>query len=427
MVIFNEGDASIVKFFEFIHHVFLKRVIATILGLIFTTAFAFISFMCVRSMVAVTRGYHELTEIRRQNVHVGNNQSNSNNLNNAYQRHPKQLAEVSNKIISSLETTGDYAIHWSFDSEQKANDNSGMVSAPINVLTVNQNFFLFYPLSVEQGQGLYQEVFQGKSKSIPVLIGSNLSNSFPIGNEFKFINPSNGKTETYKVIGILRKNQGIQSMYQVDSKQYLNNTIVRPLRTIEIASVNPTQIFAGLQDLLIFGKANNQLTKISRAINSHDIFKIKFYTANENIDEFLKLYRRDLIPVFSISIIVLIITSVFLIWNTLKTIQDSRAEIILRRALGMSIQDIFLSTFILELTQSFIALIPAIGFSLYLTKFMKNTSVPASLQIANTTIISQNEITTLIVIFSFLTILDLIISFVMIKSVQKKSISNEVN
>ncbi|WP_261807176.1 FtsX-like permease family protein [Lapidilactobacillus luobeiensis] len=415
------------KYFEFIHHVFLKRVVFTILGLLFMMAFALISFVCVRSMVSVTHGYRDLATMRGKKVVAGNDRSDQDKLVQAYQENPEQVAEHVTGIINSLEKSGDYALHWSYDAQEKFANADRSANLPVKFLTANQNFFQFYPLGIAQGKNLTVQDFHQNRTTIPVLVGANLASIFPVGHQFKATDPSSGRHEVYRVRGVLQQNQSLRSMYLLESETRLNNTIVRPLRAEEVAKISPFQLSSGLQDLLLFDTAARQLPEIRQKINQDQIFNVKFYSVDDNINQFLTLYRQEMLPLVLIMLVILTGTSAFMIWNIIKTIKDSRQEVALRLALGLTPRDVFHATFMLTCAEAFLALVPAGGFALLLTKFLKNDNIGAEGQLTQATIIGSDDLVAMIIVFVFLVGLALLVSWLAQRTVRRKLILGEVN
>lgn len=406
------------KYFEFIRHVYLKRMVLTVLGVLFMMAFAFIAFICTSSLVSVVRGYQGLAALRSEEVYAGNNQSDPEKLNQAYQNDPEKLAKNTAAIMASLEKTGDYVLHWRYTTAQKFPNAKGTERLTTELMFANQHFFKFYPLTVVQGDPLDNAVFQQTGSKIPVLVGANLAAALPLGHTFKLTDPGLGRSESYYVRGILQANQGIQSMYMLDSEDLLNNTIVRPLRQRDLATISPDQLSSGLQDLLVFGKATKQLPAISRQINRDQIFKVKFYSVEANINEFLTLYRQQ-IPLVIIALVILLGTAGFLVWNTIKTIRDSQKEITLRLALGLAPNDVFLATFILEALASVIAIGPAVAAARVLARFMQDPASSGGVQLAQTTLIRNDDLIALAIVALILLALALLLSMIARRTVRQ--------
>ncbi|MCV3315912.1 hypothetical protein NVV78_08155 [Pediococcus ethanolidurans] len=144
------------------------------------------------------------------------------------------------------------------------------------------------------------------------------------------------KPEKLKIIGFLDKRAALSSIYELDSKEYLNDTIIRPLRVSDQRFVKYDDIDQGVQDLLIFGKDANRYKKIEKYANNLNVSNVKFYSINSNIKEYMNTYSESLIGIIIFIIIISIIVIGLSIWNLSKSLLTIKKDLFVRKIIGQS-------------------------------------------------------------------------------------------
>lgn len=356
---------------KMVKDIFFKRKIPAIISLVLIIAANIILFMVMRSIFAVYEGYTSLDELRSQEVYVGNDQSTDEQLQKLYgSEYYDQSNEKAKELFTYLNKNFNYAISWQMNSSDLSIGNS-----PITIKTINEDFTNFFPFQVKKGEMFSSENFDKSSEIIPIIIGASLEEKYPVGSELVAINPSNAEEETYKVIGILEDNTYTTSIYNLDSKIYLNYTVIRPLRNIDIANINIIQLTDGFQDLLIYGADNAKVNELESLIQKDDFFNIKFYSATQHIDSFFSMYKKRVIMMGSVGLFFLIITSILMIWNVTISYKILIKDIAIRALVGLSISKLRVSIILYQLLISLASILPVYIFALNMRLQIEKSSM----------------------------------------------------
>lgn len=182
----------------------------------------------------------------KRKVYVGNDQSTGKQFSqNFKQKNIAKTNAYARKVFAYLDKNYHYSLRWSFDSSLNNGDS-------VSIDTVNSNFFKFYLFRIAAGRSFNSADYTSNSQYIPVLVGANVAKGQPLGSKFTAVNTSSGKKEYYRVVGILQQNANVPSVYLLDNQNYLNNTIIRPLRKVDKTNLTAVQLLAAAQDLIVF-------------------------------------------------------------------------------------------------------------------------------------------------------------------------------
>ena len=371
---------------EFIRNVFLKRVVLILLTLVTMVSFSFISYTLIRSNLFVLQGEKDLQQLIKKDVFMGNNQMTTSQFHyNFDEKHIKQTNKKAEELFDYINRNYDYSSRWSFNTEL----SDGAI--PISIDTINDNFLKFYPLQIQQGRVFLNSEYSNDAKEIPVLVGPGLKKKARLGATFKLFNPANEKIEKYKVIGILKENQKLPSVYMMDGGRVLNKTVFRPLTNKDKEHVTAIQLFSTFQDLLIY---------------------------NTSRDEVLK-YKPKVLLLLGISLISLIIFIGLFLWNIWKSLSESRQEIAIRISLGLRKYQLYIITFLYQLVLTIVSFIPITIYAVRNTYLLASNQANAAAQIILSSPLPKIETLSLILSFLILLVIGTISSMLTIYKFNK--------
>lgn len=398
---------------EFIKNVFLKRLVLVLLTLVTMISFSFIFYTLIRSNLYVLQGKNDLQQLIKKDVFMGNNQMTSSQLHYDFnKKNIKQTNQRAQKLFNYIDHNYHYSSRWSFNTEIP---NS---SVSINLDTINSNFFKFYPLKVQKGRLFTNSEYVADTKEIPVIIGPGLKN-IKLGSTFKILNPANGKNETYKVIGILKENLRLPSVYNMDGGRLLNKTVFRPLTDKDKRQVNATQLVSAFQDLLIYNASKNEALKLSKTIKKDLFATVKFISVKENINDFYAEYKPRVLLLLLVSMIMLIIFLGLFLWNIWKSLSESRQEIAIRISLGLRKDQLYIITFLYQLLLTIVSFIPVTIYVMRNAYLLASNRAGIDAQIILSTPLPRIESISLILSFLALLIIGTISSMLIIYKFNK--------
>ena len=399
---------------EFIRNVFLKRVVLILLTLVTMVSFSFISYTLIRSNLFVLQGEKDLQQLIKKDVFMGNNQMTTRQFHyNFDEKHIKQTDKKAEELFDYINRNYDYSSRWSFNTEL----SDGAI--PISIDTINDNFLKFYPLQIQQGRVFLNSEYSNNAKEIPVLVGPGLKKKAKLGETFKLFNPANEKIEKYKVIGILKENQKLPSVYMMDSGRVLNKTVFRPLTNKDKEHVTAIQLFSTFQDLLIYNTSRDEVLKLSKIIRKKIFANVEFFSVKENIEEFYSIYKPKVLLFLGISLISLIIFIGLFLWNIWKSLSESRQEIAIRISLGLRKYQLYIITFLYQLMLTIVSFIPITIYAVINTYSLASNQANAAAQIILSSPLPKIETLSLILSFLILLIIGTISSMLTIYKFNK--------
>lgn len=240
-----------------------------------------------------------------------------------------------------------------------------------------------------------------------------------LGTTFRLFNPANEKTEKYKVIGILKENQKLTSVYMMDGGRILNKTVFRPLTNKDKKHINATQLFSTFQDLLIYNTSKSSMAKLSKIIKKDNHATVKFISVKENIKDFYAEYKPRVLLMLFVSIIMLIIFLVLFVWNIWKSLSESRQEIAIRVSLGLRKYQLYIATFLYQLLLTIFSFIPVTIYAVRNSYLSASNRAGSAAQIILSSPLPKIESTSLILSFLILLVIGTISSMLTIYKFNK--------
>lgn len=401
-------------YLEFIKNVFLKRVVLIFLTLVTMISFSFISYSLIRSNLFVLQGQKDLQQLIKKDVFMGNNQVTISQFHyNFDEKRIKQSNKNAKKLFNYIDHNYYYSSRWSFNTELSDG------SIPVTIDTISNNFFKFYPLKIKKGRIFSSSEYNNYTKEIPVIVGPGLNKKAKLGTTFRLFNPANEKTEKYKVIGILKENQKLTSVYMMDGGRILNKTVFRPLTNKDKKHINATQLFSAFQDLLIYNTSKRNMAKLSKIIKKDNYVTVKFISVRENIKDFYDEYKPRALLVLFVSIIMLITFLVLFLWNIWKSLSESRQEIAIRVSLGLGKYQLYIITFLYQLLLTIFSFIPVTIYAVRNSYLLASNQSGAAAQIILSSPLPKIESISLIISFLILLVIGTISSMLTIYKFNK--------
>ncbi|MDF7638618.1 hypothetical protein PT285_04290 [Lactobacillus sp. ESL0791] len=316
------------------------------------------------SNMYVHQGEQELQPLVAKNVVVGNNQT----ANYQYKKISKNKVDADNKakkVFDFLDKNYKYAFRGSIAT------NIPKTSKNIEFNLVNENFFKFYPLKVNQGSNFVARDYRNSQNTIPVLVGSSIKQLAHVGKKFNMPDPYTNKMQHYQVKGILVNNAHIPSLYLLDNKTYFNNAIITPFLPSNKKKMDVYQLDSGLQDLLLYDTSKEKINNLQKKINENGFYKVEFYPIKRNVAEYYSSYKKSVLRVVAFSLAILVITVLFLVWNLWQNLNEIKQESSSGTVFGFNKKQLIKVVALFQTFSSLLAIIPIAIFALLIEKSME--------------------------------------------------------
>lgn len=317
-------------------------------------------FTVIRSIYSVSENMLSLRQFSKQTVYVGNDQSTAEENDSLFSENTLNNSnELAHEVVDYLQTNYSYAINWVIDSPYLKQDENN-----ITFRSIDQSSLTMFSMDIMDGQSFTSKGFLESTTNIPVLVGSALSENYPVGTVFHTINPTNEKEESYEVTGVLQDNSFVSSLYAIDSKDYLNYSVIRPITDADKKTINITELVLGLQDLLVFGEDKKGVQNLSSYLKKKLNYTIKFYPQTENFEDFFSQYKAGVAILIGIGILFLGGTIVLIVWNVYISYQLMIREITIRMMVGLSAKTFQRALLISQLCLGMVSIIPVYFYAL---------------------------------------------------------------
>ena len=207
--------------------------------------------------------------------------------------------------------------------------------------TVADAFFELFGITAEKGRLFTKEEYETASDVVPVVIGYELRDSFKLGQEYFFENPTGGGGFQGRIVGVLGKNSEYYRICNVGVNESLDTSYIVPFtKAMCTANRAISDYDMALSGLTVFLDDPADAEKINRRISDMNLFRYKLKDVDKAADEALENQQKGIVVVsviFAVIVVVVFVTT-FLIFR--KIIRTHAVEIGVRVLCGASVSKI---------------------------------------------------------------------------------------
>jgi hypothetical protein len=254
------------------------------------------TFIGIRSLLSTYQGYCEMSSLVQEGTYIANlNPKNDYNFANITESDVQQ-------IFNYLDRNFDFALYI----------DGNLITLPdcdieVSVNYLNEEYYKLFPLELEQGIKLSFD-YKLNDDEIPVLIGTGLSKTYPLGSTISISDPAMGRNITLKVVGILKKNAFHSNYYMPNWKNYYNFSIFVPVNQIFIENANVDFHINSIMNLIVLHTTVEKTETLSDILLENLGLQFKFYSQQENYEHFENDYLKSIIIQFISALVLYAIT-----------------------------------------------------------------------------------------------------------------------
>lgn len=175
----------------------------------------------------------------------------------------------------------------------------------------NQNFFKLHHFSVQEGRAFSEGDFKlsSTSQEIPILVGNNLSERYPLGSVQEISNGDGNQVFDAQVVGILEKNTHYPHLYT--GFENLDDSYIIPI------SMGFIENYFGISDfymatcnILLDDFKNRDYLKFADLSNDLNLFTLQYKPVDElvyQLNDNIKITMKNRLKTVSITIAVLLV------------------------------------------------------------------------------------------------------------------------
>ena len=199
-----------------------------------------------------------------------------------------------------------------------------------SLLCVEQNFEEIFDLSVIEGRGFVKEDYETEQSLTPVLLGNDFKKDCSVGDVLD---------NTYRVVGILRKDAFYLDPGKTGEILYLNNSVVTPM------VVNETTDSSILCNMMGFGTLitddAHRLTQIADTARDMELFdSMEFISYREQLRRIVSETRNMVAILMTLVGMVLFFCMICVITSLLNYIDSHRSEFAVHLLCGATRRDL---------------------------------------------------------------------------------------
>jgi len=315
---------KIFKFF--VTKIFLRKIILSISMLLLLLMANYTTFIATRSILSTYQGYQEMKCMNQEGIYIANLDPESNIDFDLIEKNGTQ------RIYDYLNKNFDYAFYTDgFMLNIPNKDNM-----EISLAYMNENYYELNQFEPAQGTDLDFDYEFDKSKEIPVLVGTGLSKTYPVGSTIKIEEPVLERQMTLRVQGVLKQNAYHSNLYALNSKNYYNFSIFLPVNEDFIRNANIDLRLNGLMDIIILRTTREETAKLSEAIDENLSLKFNFFSQQENFEYFSEYYAYSLKLIFITTLILIVIITCLSVWNAMVSVRLMLKDFTINLLVGLS-------------------------------------------------------------------------------------------
>ena len=198
---------------------FLRKIIST-LSLLLLFFSNYLVFIVARSAISTLQGYTELQHFNQLDSYIANVDPETNLNLGAIDKEDTQ------NVYDYLSDNFKYA----FFTDGFIVPLPHIYSSEVSFAYLNEEYYrLTEQFELSQGEPLVFHYQLNNHTEIPVLIGSGLSETYPLGTTIKVDDPALQQQITLKVQGVLKPNAYRSNFYSLHVKQYFNFSVILPV------------------------------------------------------------------------------------------------------------------------------------------------------------------------------------------------------
>lgn len=304
---------------------FLRKIIST-LSLLLLFFSNYLVFIVARSAISTLQGYTELQHFNQLDSYIANVDPETNLNLGAIDKEDTQ------NVYDYLSDNFKYA----FFTDGFIVPLPHTYSSEVSFAYLNEEYYrLTEQFELSQGEPLVFHYQLNNHTEIPVLIGSGLSETYPLGTTIKVDDPALQQQITLKVQGVLKPNAYRSNFYSLHVKQYFNFSVILPVNEDFINKSNVGLQLHGLFDIIVLQTSKNKIDKLKTIMQNNLGGIFNFYTQQENFEQFSDTYVHSLKTLALLIAIAIACFICVIVWRSQITVCMLRNDAAYHTSIGL--------------------------------------------------------------------------------------------
>lgn len=310
----------------FVKNIFFRKVILSISIMVLLFMSNYVTFTAARSVISTVQGFREIANLEKEGIYIANLDPMSNVDTEQFEEQGIQsVYEKLNREFKYAFYTDGYMIDLPNDKEMD-----------IIISYLNDEYYKLNPMKISKGKDLTFDYALDENMNVPVLVGSGLGKTYPVGSTFEIMEPALGRKVVLEVQGILEQNASHSNFYAPNSKNYYNFSIMIPIHENFLEQVNDDLKVNGLMDLAILDTTREEVMSLSRLIEQKLNLKFNFFSQSENFDYFKEYYFGSLKVMGMVTLGILVVITLVSVWSALVSVKLMMKEFSIHLFVGLS-------------------------------------------------------------------------------------------
>ena len=222
-------------------------------------------------------GVNRFEAMRQNNAYINSDTTDDKQLDYLWSNE-NQSTESAQKLYTYIKENFKSYTVWSYNTDDE-----------IQYFTDD---LFFEMLDIQLFKGTFPKESDSQSGVTPVIIGYNLKNQYQLGEEYQVCDCSSAKNVKVKIVGVLKNNSTIPSLYEIGSCESLDNAVIFPITDRYLSDF--ANLDMAINSTVVFTDDKNDLISIEKKSAELNLFSIKYQSIQDNINDYLTILEDKL-------------------------------------------------------------------------------------------------------------------------------------
>ena len=250
---------------------------------------------CTENVIQYQNGCSRLEKLKNSGAYVNSDSTSSTHIDELY-------ADEENSVIKEQELYRYIKTKEGCDSFTVFSYDNMLSNGYYTTCYYTETAF-FENYGLECLVGNY--IFEQSEDSTPMVVGYALKEDYQLGKVYSEINIVTGETESYKVIGILKKGSSMPSLYNIGQEISLDYAILQPVDMSELNDFATLDM--AISSTVVFTDCQSNLDDIVLKSAELNLFGMNYSSVQKNINE----YANTMIDSLKWKILILVVFMLF--------------------------------------------------------------------------------------------------------------------
>lgn len=304
------------------------------------------------SVIKLSDGLRQLHDLAQESSFVLRDSTSENQISKIFEDEERTFEKLEG-IFDYLEKNNvKYILNWSYE---KDSPNGTLFSE----YTVNQEFLNLNNIQVCEGRLFKEEDYNIDGNQVPVLVGADLQEEYPLGKTFTYRDEDSREECTAKVVGIMDEHATRFDIGFFENES-LNHAILKPFsKNLFLKGKNLASLDMALGGMVFIANAKDA-NQIAKYIEKTETFSMRLETVEDLLKEISERQKPQMeFQIFITCLVFVFVVFGFISWM-LVMMEKNMVEYAIHIHCGASAERIAFRIAVQVVTLSILAMLPSL-------------------------------------------------------------------